>query len=58
MARAILDMKAKDLGIVMSEQNTHFAKLICERAYIIKKGRIKFAGTMADLADNAELRDA
>ena len=25
MARAILDMKAKGLGIVMSEQNTHFA---------------------------------
>ena len=57
MAAAILEMKGRGLGIVISEQNMHFAKLICDRAYIIEKGRIRFAGSMAELADNPELRD-
>jgi branched-chain amino acid transport system ATP-binding protein len=57
MATAILAMKAKGLGVVISEQNMHFAKLICDRAYIIEKGRIRFAGSMADLAANPDLRD-
>jgi branched-chain amino acid transport system ATP-binding protein len=58
MAHAILEMKRKGLGIVVSEQNMHFAKLICDRAYIIEKGRICFIGTMQELADNPDLRDA
>jgi branched-chain amino acid transport system ATP-binding protein len=58
MAHAILEMKRKGLSIVVSEQNMHFARLICDRAYIIEKGRICFAGTMAELAGNPELRDA
>ena len=58
MAHAILEMKRKGLSIVVSEQNMHFARLICDRAYIIEKGRICFAGTMAELTANPDLRDA
>jgi branched-chain amino acid transport system ATP-binding protein len=57
MAHAILEMKRRGLAIVISEQNMHFARLICDRAYIIEKGRICFAGTMAELAASPELRD-
>jgi len=58
MADAILTMKRQGLSIVISEQNLHFAKLICDRAYIIEKGRIRFSGTMAELEANPEIRDA
>ncbi|MFS8035629.1 ABC transporter ATP-binding protein [Xanthobacter sp. AM11] len=58
MADAILTMKREGLSIVISEQNLHFAKLICDRAYIIEKGRMRFSGTMEELEANPEIRDA
>lgn len=57
MAQAILEMKREGLGIIVCEQNLHFAKLISDRAYIIEKGEIRYCGTMAELADNAEVRN-
>ncbi|WP_022722560.1 ABC transporter ATP-binding protein [Rhodopseudomonas sp. B29] len=58
MADAILAMKREGLSIVISEQNLHFAKLICDRAYIIEKGRMRFSGTIAELEAHPEVRDA
>jgi branched-chain amino acid transport system ATP-binding protein len=58
MARAILVMKKEGLSIVLSEQNLHFARLISDRAYIIEKGRIRFGGSMAELAERPDIRDA
>ncbi|WP_199175847.1 ABC transporter ATP-binding protein [Telmatospirillum siberiense] len=57
MASAILRMKAEGLGIVVCEQNLHFAKLISDRAYIIEKGEIRYGGTMAELAADDEVRN-
>src|SRR5476649_2669986 len=37
MIGAILTMKKEGVSIVVSEQNFHFAKLICDRAYIITR---------------------
>jgi branched-chain amino acid transport system ATP-binding protein len=50
MARTILQLKAEGLTILLSEQNLHFAQLVADRAYIIEKGRIRYQGTMAELA--------
>ncbi|MFG1479245.1 ABC transporter ATP-binding protein [Xanthobacter sp. V4C-4] len=58
MADAILAMKREGLSILLSEQNLHFARLICDRAYIIEKGRIRFSGSMEELEANPEVRDA
>jgi branched-chain amino acid transport system ATP-binding protein len=58
MADAILEMKREGLSILLSEQNQHFARLICDRAYIIEKGAIRFGGTMAELEANPEIREA
>ncbi|MFC0241819.1 ABC transporter ATP-binding protein [Rhodopseudomonas telluris] len=58
MADAILAMKREGLSIIISEQNLHFAKLICDRAYIIEKGRIRFSGTIDELEAHPEIRDA
>jgi branched-chain amino acid transport system ATP-binding protein len=58
MADAILAMKKEGLSILLSEQNQHFARLICDRVYIIEKGSIRFGGTMAELDANADIREA
>ena len=58
MAEVILEMKRAGLGILLSEQNLHFARAISDRAYIIERGRIRFQGSMAELEANAEIRDA
>lgn len=58
MAAAILAMKREGLALVISEQNLRFARLISDRAVIIEKGRVRYAGTMAELAANPEVRDA
>ncbi len=58
MAAAILAMKREGLALVISEQNLRFARLISDRAVIIEKGRVRYAGTMAELTANPEIRDA
>jgi branched-chain amino acid transport system ATP-binding protein len=58
MAHTVLELKAKGLAVLLSEQNLHFARAVADRALIIEKGRIRFAGTMAELAANDEVRQA
>ena len=54
MALAILAMKREGLGILLSEQNLHFARLISDRAVVIDRGHIRLAGTVAEIAADAE----
>lgn len=56
MAAAIRRMKAEGLSVLLSEQNLHFAHEVSDRAYIIEKGRIRFSGSMAELAANEAVR--
>jgi branched-chain amino acid transport system ATP-binding protein len=56
MATAIRALKKEGLSVLLSEQNLHFAAEVSDRAYIIEKGRIRFSGTMAELAANADVR--
>ena len=52
----ILRLKEAGIRMLLSEQNLHFAAEVSDRAYIIEKGRIRFGGTMAELAANADVR--
>ncbi len=56
MAEAIRGLKKAGVAILLSEQNLHFATEVADRAYIIEKGQIRYEGTMAQLADNQEVR--
>ena len=58
MVEAIVTMKKEGVSLVVSEQNLHFARLVCDRAYIIERGRICFSGTMAELDARPDIRDA
>jgi branched-chain amino acid transport system ATP-binding protein len=49
MAETIRTLKAEGLAILLSEQNLHFAQAVSDRATIIEKGRIRWAGTIREL---------
>jgi branched-chain amino acid transport system ATP-binding protein len=57
MAAAILELKQAGVGVLLSEQNLHFATAVADRAYIIEKGAIRFSGTMAELEANEAIRN-
>jgi len=50
MAAMIRALKIRGLSILLSEQNLRFARMVSDRAYIIEKGRIRWQGSMDDLA--------
>jgi branched-chain amino acid transport system ATP-binding protein len=57
MAAAVNDMKRTGLAVLLCEQNLQFATAICERAYVIERGEIRYQGTTAELAADAALRE-
>ena len=58
MAHMILSLKQQGVSILLSEQNLHFANLVCDRAYVLEKGQIRFSGTMQELDTNEVVRRA
>ena len=58
MAHMIMQLKQQGLAILLSEQNLHFAQLVCDRAYVLEQGQIRFSGSMQDLAANQEIQQA
>ncbi|WP_407528679.1 ABC transporter ATP-binding protein [Methylobacterium oryzisoli] len=58
MAEAVLRMKREGIAVLLSEQNLTFAAAVCDRAYVIEKGTIRFEGTMAALEADEAVREA
>jgi branched-chain amino acid transport system ATP-binding protein len=58
MAHAILALKQEGVTILLAEQNLHFAARVADRAAVIEKGRIVWAGAMAALQADEAARSA
>jgi branched-chain amino acid transport system ATP-binding protein len=56
MVRMIRELKQHGVSILLSEQNLHFAEAVSDRAYVLEKGHVRFAGSMAELAGNEAVR--
>lgn len=52
----IITSLKKEVPILMTEQNAHFALNVSDRGYVIDKGRIRYEGTAADLVKNTEIQ--
>jgi branched-chain amino acid transport system ATP-binding protein len=50
MANTIVELKKEGLSVLLSEQNIHFAELVCDRVYVLEKGQLQWQGAMAELA--------
>ncbi|MCB1885088.1 MAG: ABC transporter ATP-binding protein [Geminicoccaceae bacterium] len=46
LADTIQTLKAEGLGILLSEQNPRFARRVADRAYVLERGEIRFAGAI------------
>jgi branched-chain amino acid transport system ATP-binding protein len=57
MAETLLEIKAKGLTVLLSEQNLHFAHIVADRAVIIESGSAVFDGSFAELESHPEIRD-
>ncbi len=56
MAAMIVELKKQGLSVLLSEQNVPFAAAVCDRAYVLEKGQVRFAGTMDELRANEAVR--
>jgi branched-chain amino acid transport system ATP-binding protein len=56
MANTIVELKKEGLSVLLSEQNIHFAELVCDRAYVLEKGQLQWHGRMSDLAKDVAVQ--
>ena len=56
MADMIVELKKHGLSVLLSEQNIAFAAAVSDRAYVLEKGQVRFAGTMSALDADEEVR--
>ena len=56
MANTIIELKKEGLSVLLSEQNIHFAALVCDRAYVLEKGQLQWHGRMAELAEDVAVQ--
>jgi len=54
--KIIAALKAKNIGILITDHNVHETLSITDRAYLLYEGRILKAGTAQQLADDPEAR--
>jgi len=56
LQRAVIGLKTRGLGVLITDHNVRETLQIVDRAYIISQGRIFRHGTPSELADDAEVR--
>ena len=56
LGRQIQRLKEDGLTILLCEQNTKFATALSDRAYVLEKGHVRFAGTITALQENEDVR--
>jgi branched-chain amino acid transport system ATP-binding protein len=57
IAEAIRKLKARGVGLLLSEQNLHFARAVADRAFVLDRGHIRFSGTLAELDADTALKE-
>jgi branched-chain amino acid transport system ATP-binding protein len=58
LRQQIARLKAEGLTVLLCEQNLAFATALCDRLYIIDTGKLRFAGTFAELAAAPAVKQA
>ena len=57
MAKAVRALRDAGVAMLLSEQNTRFAASVADRAYVLERGQIKFAGSVRALEADPRLRE-
>lgn len=57
LASTVLELKREGLTMLLCEQSLYFAQRVADRAFIVERGHLRYAGTMQALAGDVEIRD-
>jgi branched-chain amino acid transport system ATP-binding protein len=57
MAKAVRALREAGVAMLVSEQNTRFAASVADRAYVLERGQIRFAGSVGELEADSSLRE-
>jgi branched-chain amino acid transport system ATP-binding protein len=55
LGQAIAEIRAHGVTILLADQNLKFCRQVCDRGYIIEKGRIVHQGTMEEIWGNEDV---
>ena len=58
IAAMLLELKRQGVGVLLSEQNLHFAQRVADRAYVLEKGMLRYEGGMKALAQADDVLQA
>jgi len=58
MVAAVQRLKREGVAVLLSEQNLRFAAAVADRAHVIEKGQVRFAGPMPALERDPVIRTA
>lgn len=58
LQQIILDLKGKNIGVLITDHNVQNTLEVCDRVYIISEGVILKSGTPYEIAESAEVRTA
>jgi branched-chain amino acid transport system ATP-binding protein len=56
IAGALVELKRRGVGMLVSEQNLPFARSIAERVVVLERGVARFSGSFAALDANPDAR--
>jgi branched-chain amino acid transport system ATP-binding protein len=56
IAETVRELKREGLCVILSEQNLHFARAVADRAVVIERGVVRFAGSFAALEADERVR--
>ncbi len=56
LAKAVHDLKAEGLSVLLSEQNLRFAETVADQAVVMETGHVRWHGTMADFRSDPAAR--
>jgi len=57
LKESIETAKKGDISVFLAEQNVKFALAICDRSYIIEKGKVAWSGKAKDLIEDEEVKE-
>ncbi len=57
VAATIRELKREGLSVLLCEQNLRYARLVADRACLVEKGRVHYAGPLAALDGDPALRE-
>ena len=54
IAEVIQAIKRRGVTVLLADQNLRFCRAVCDRGYVLEKGRVQLEGAMADIAGDEQ----